>query len=80
VLPAHQGRGIAGRATALALEHAGAGGRRRFVHAFPSVENSASNAICRKLGFELLEERDFEYPPGHWMRCNDWRLDLRAVG
>jgi hypothetical protein len=20
--------------------------------------------------------RDFEYPPGHWMRCNDWRLKL----
>jgi hypothetical protein len=24
----------------------------------------------------LLEECDFEYPPGNPMRCNDWRLDL----
>jgi hypothetical protein len=23
-----------------------------------------------------LKERDFEYPAGHLMRCNDWQLDL----
>jgi RimJ/RimL family protein N-acetyltransferase len=40
------------------------------------VENLASNAICRKLGFTLVEEAEFEYPPGNFMRCNDWRLDL----
>ena len=28
----------------------------------------------------LLEECDFEFPPGHHMRCNDWRLDLFAAG
>ncbi|MGS2645029.1 LysE family translocator [Streptosporangium sp. G12] len=42
----------------------------------PSVGHPASNAICRKLGFFLLGECDFEYPPGTTMRCNDWRLDL----
>lgn len=21
---------------------------------------------------------EFEYPPGHMMRCNDWRIDLAA--
>jgi RimJ/RimL family protein N-acetyltransferase len=78
VLPEHQGRGLAAGATALALDHARAGGRRRYVHAFPSVGNAASNAICRKLGFTLLEECDFEFPPGATMRCNDWRFDLRA--
>lgn len=78
VLPAFQGRGIARRATALAIADARAGGRHRFVHAFPSVDNAPSNAICRKLGFTLLEDLDFEYPPGNVMRCNDWRLDLRA--
>ena len=46
------------------------------MHAFPAVENAPSNAICRKLGFTLLDEHDFEYPPGTVMRCNDWRLDL----
>jgi RimJ/RimL family protein N-acetyltransferase len=76
VLPAHQGRGIAGRATAQAIEHARAARRRQFVHAFPSVDNAPSNALCRKLGFTLLGESEFEYPPGRFMRCNDWRLDL----
>jgi RimJ/RimL family protein N-acetyltransferase len=78
ILPRFQGRGLAAGATALALDHAQAARRRRFVHAFPSVGNAPSNAICRRLGFTLLGERDFEFPPGSTMRCNDWRLDLRA--
>ena len=51
-------------------------GKHRYVHAFPSVENAASNAICRKVGFTFLGAADFEYPKGHFMRCNDWRFDL----
>ena len=78
VLPDHQGQGLAAGATALVLDHARAGGRRRFVHAFPSVDNAPSNAICRKLGFTLLEVCEFEFPAGHMMSCNDWRFDLRA--
>ena len=50
------------------------------MHAFPSVDNGASNAVCAKLGFTLLEALEFEYPPGHPMRCNDWQLDLKASG
>jgi RimJ/RimL family protein N-acetyltransferase len=78
VLPAFQGRGIASAATALAIKRAREERRHRFIHAYPSVENPASNAICRKLGFELLGEHDFEYPPGsgHVLRCSDWRLEL----
>jgi RimJ/RimL family protein N-acetyltransferase len=77
VLPAFQGRGIAGAATALAIEAARSERKHRYLHAFPSVENPASNAICRKLGFTLVEERvEFEYPKGSFMQCNDWRLDL----
>jgi RimJ/RimL family protein N-acetyltransferase len=51
------------------------------MRAFPSVDNGASNAICRKLGFELLGELEFEYPPGHGrvMLTNDWRFDLASV-
>jgi hypothetical protein len=26
--------------------------------------------------FELMGDDEFEYPKGHFMRCNDWRLDL----
>ena len=76
VLPEFQGRGIAGEATRQAIDAARADGKHRCFHAFPSVDNAPSNAICRKLGFELLGAFDFEYPPGHPMRCNDWRLDL----
>jgi RimJ/RimL family protein N-acetyltransferase len=78
VVPEAQGRGIAGAATAQLIELARRDGRHRFVHAFPSVDNAPSNAICRTLGFELLEACEFEYPKGHWMACNDWRLDLGA--
>jgi RimJ/RimL family protein N-acetyltransferase len=76
VLPAFQGRGLAGRATAEAITVARAERKHRFLHAFPSVDNAPSNAICRKLGFTLVEECEFEYPLGNPMRCNDWRLDL----
>lgn len=78
VLPAFQGRGIAVEATRQAIARAKSDGKHRYLHAFPSVENAPSNAICRKLGFTLLGEYDFEYPPGNWLRCNDWRLDLTA--
>lgn len=78
VLPAFQGRGIAGAATALVVAKVRAAGKHRYLHAFPSVDNPPSNALCRKLGFTLLGACEFEYPPGHIMRCNDWRLDLSA--
>ena len=79
VLPAFQGRGIAVEATAQAIVLAKSEGKHRYLHAFPAVENGASNAICRKLGFTLIEEHEFEYPSGsgNLMQCNDWRLDLR---
>ena len=78
VVPAFQGRGLATTATALALERARDAGTHRYAHAFPAADNAPSNAICRKLGFTLLEACRFEYPPnsGNWMLCNDWRLDL----
>lgn len=80
VLPGFQGRGVASAATRAVAAEARAAGLHRYLHAFPSTENAASNAVCRKAGFELLGERDFEYPPGHPMRCNDWRLDLEERG
>jgi RimJ/RimL family protein N-acetyltransferase len=76
VIRAFQGRGIAAAATEQAIARARSDRDRRWMHAFPSVENAPSNAICRKLGFELAEEIEFEYPPGSMMRCNDWRLEL----
>jgi RimJ/RimL family protein N-acetyltransferase len=78
VVPEFQGRGIAVTATAQAIDLARHDGNHRFMHAFPNVDNAASNAICRKLGFDLLEACEFEFPKGHFMTCNDWRLDLRT--
>jgi RimJ/RimL family protein N-acetyltransferase len=78
VLPEFQGRGIGAAAARAAVDHARAERKHRYVHAFPSVDNPASNAICRKAGFTFVDECDFEYPAGRFMRCNDWRLDLSA--
>ena len=62
VLPTFQGKGIATK--------------YQFIHAFPSVANVPSNAICRKLGYTFVEECQVEYPPGNSLVVNDWRLDL----
>jgi RimJ/RimL family protein N-acetyltransferase len=77
VLPEHQGRGIASTAVAQALELARVTNRHAVVHAFPSVDNAASNGICRRIGFTLHGAVRFEYPKGHWMQCNDWSISLR---
>ncbi len=79
VLPEFQGRGIATRAIAAIIGRACAAQKHRYLHAFPAVDNGPSNAICRKAGFTFQAAVDFEYPPGHRMRCNDWRLDLFAA-
>ena len=78
VLPEHQGRGIATVGTAQAIELARAERRHRSLWAYPSVDNAPSNAICRKLGFEVVGVSEYEYPidSGNILRCNDWRLEL----
>ncbi|MEU4096076.1 GNAT family N-acetyltransferase [Streptomyces sp. NPDC026673] len=78
VLPEFQGRGVAAAAGEAVIARAAAEKGPRFLHAFPKVDNHPSNAICRKLGFTLVEECEVEYPPGHPIRCNDWRLELYA--
>lgn len=76
VLPEYQGRGFASGAIAALVEEVRAVGKHRFLHAYPSGDNAASNAVCRKAGFVLGEAEEFEYPKGHFMHCNDWYLDL----
>ncbi len=80
VLPPWQGRGIGSVAFRQLLALAAGDGRHRFVHAFPHVDNLASNRMCAGVGFELVEETEIEYPKGHWSRCNDWRYALWADG
>lgn len=35
--------------------------------------------LCRRTGFELLGEVDFEFPKGNPLRCHDWRRDLTTA-
>ncbi|WP_432252816.1 GNAT family N-acetyltransferase [Streptomyces sp. HNM1019] len=76
VLPSFQGRGIAAAAAREVARAAAAQRTHRYLHAYPSVGHPASNGVCRKAGFTLLGECEFEYPVGAMMRCNDWRLEL----
>lgn len=73
VLPAHQGRGVAGTALALLIDRVRAEPQFDSIHAFPGVDNPPSNALCRKFGFELLGQQAFEFR-GHTLHCNHWRL------
>ena len=76
ILPAFQGRGLAAAAALMLVEQARDRGDRTALHAYPYVANVASNRTCRRAGFVLVGERDHEFPPGQWMRVNDWRLAL----
>lgn len=78
ILRKYAGRGLATQAALAVVSLAREERKHRFMHAFPNVENAASNAVCRNAGFTNLGEYSFEYPAGHWMRCNDWRIDLFA--
>ena len=80
VSPSFKGRGIASLAAAEAIEAARSERGHRYLHAVPSVDNAASNAVCRKLGFALVGECEYEFPPGNPMRGNEWRLDVFADG
>jgi RimJ/RimL family protein N-acetyltransferase len=79
VLPEHQGRGLATEAVRTMLRKAQEENRWQVIHAFPAVTNAPSNAICRKTGFEKLEEVDID-GWGGTLRCNHWRIDLRSEG
>lgn len=78
VLPKYAGRGLATQAALVVISLARKEQNHRFLHAFPNVENAASNGVCRSAGFTNPGECTVEYPKGHWMRCNDWRIDLFA--
>ncbi len=79
VMPEYAGRGIASEAARTIVSYAKAEGIHRFMHAYPAVDNAASNAVCRKAGFTNEGASTFEYPRGHFMRCNDWVIDLHAA-
>ncbi|QWH20490.1 N-acetyltransferase [Bacillus mycoides] len=78
VLPQFQGKGIATLAVKLAIDAARKENKYNCIHAFPSIHNPASNAVCRKLNFTFISDCKFEYPPGNLMHCNNWRLKINT--
>ena len=64
VLTSYQGKGIATKAVNLALEEAAKEKRYEYIYAFPSINNPASNSICRKNDFQFLSECKSEYLRG----------------
>jgi RimJ/RimL family protein N-acetyltransferase len=79
VLLQAQGSGVGAAAAALLIADARRRRTHRWLHAVSSVDNTASNALCRTLGFELLGEAELDDPGGHTLRSNEWRLDLDAA-
>lgn len=79
VLPEFQGRGLAVRAARAVAEAARDTGEHRYLHAFPKEDNGPSNSVCRRAGFTLLGRVDLEYPKGHRITSNDWRVDLHSI-
>ena len=77
LLPAFQGRGLVTQAGRMILNRAKLEQRWREISAFPSIDNHASNSICRKLGFSLFGEVAIAYngPP---RPSNHWKIDLNA--
>jgi RimJ/RimL family protein N-acetyltransferase len=82
VLPEFQGCGVATAATRQVIDLITNLQRHKFVFAFPSVDNHPSNAICRKLSFNLTEQVSSEYPPGskRLLQVNIWILTLPVSG
>ena len=76
ILPAYQGRGLAGAAVRRVVDLARADGRWGDMHAYPGATNVASNALARSAGFEHVGEVDIEFR-GHPLHVNDWVLRAR---
>jgi len=79
ILPDHHGRGYGSAALGALLDRARADDRWGDIHAFPGATNAASNALCRKFGFEELDGGDADYagrhfPANHWV----WRAGTPA--
>lgn len=72
----YRGQGIAPAAARALLDAARAAGETLPVHAYPRVDNLASNAVCRKAGFRLLGPLEFEVAPGRILQTNDWVAEL----
>ncbi|MBS1908181.1 MAG: GNAT family N-acetyltransferase [Actinobacteria bacterium] len=75
VLPEHHGGGFARLALQELLTVVRVDGRHAEIHAYPSVDDAPSNALCRGAGFTLRETRPFAFRGGELL-SNAWVLPL----
>ena len=73
ILAEHQGRGYGTEALRLLLDRARTDGSWGAIHALPGLANAASNALCRRFGFEQGEPVEIKYG-GRTLTCNHWVL------
>jgi RimJ/RimL family protein N-acetyltransferase len=70
----YKGCGFATKAVRMLLELAKQSGRWGVIHAFTTVTNTPSNAMCARLGFSLLGECDIDYD-GRPLRANHYTFN-----
>ena len=79
VLPSAQGRGVATRATAALVDRRAGVGRAPRAAGLPVGRQRAVERRVRQGRLHAARAvLTVEYPPGHELRCNEWRLELRA--
>ncbi|WP_395244874.1 GNAT family N-acetyltransferase [Agromyces sp. MMS24-K17] len=76
--PAWQGRGVAREALHQVVRKVADLGDRHLLVAYPGVENPASNALCRKAGFEHRGSDSMPWR-GTVLEFNTWVLDLSPL-
>ncbi|TDN90855.1 GNAT family N-acetyltransferase [Microbacterium sp. BK668] len=78
VVPEFQGRGVAGAALRLVIGGVREAGDRHLLVAYPGVENAASNALCRRAGFEHRGSASRPWRDGE-LTFNVWVLDMSPL-
>ncbi|MFB9644657.1 GNAT family N-acetyltransferase [Microbacterium terregens] len=78
VLPEWQGRGVAGRALRQLIRRVAAEGDRDLLVAYPGTDNAASNALCRRAGFEHTGSATAPWRGGH-LAFHTWELDMSPL-
>ncbi|WP_061965248.1 GNAT family N-acetyltransferase [Demequina aurantiaca] len=72
----YRGRGIATIATTTMIQFLREGGETCLLHAYPRIDNAASNAVCRKAGFSLVGAvKDPSVGAGE-IELNDYAMEL----
>ncbi|HWM16518.1 MAG TPA: GNAT family N-acetyltransferase [Microbacterium sp.] len=78
VLTPWQGRGVAGAALRELISRVAAKGDRNLLVAYPGADNAASNALCRRAGFEHTGSATAPWRGGQ-LTFHTWELDMSPL-